>query len=403
VCDEAVLFYPLYALRFADAGLSPAAVSSLFVIWSVTGFVLEIPTGAWADTVSRRRLLAGSALLRGLGFGLWTVWPTYPGFALGFLLWGAHGAVRSGALEALLHDDLAAGGRADRYLAVTGRAQAWATGAMVAATALAGPALAAGGYPLVGAASVAVCVLGALVCLRLPEAPRRVVGPAPDPLAPAGEDPAAGALRGYLAAVRSGVREAATRHGVRRAVLLAALVPGFSALDEYLPLLARADGVSTAWVPALLLLPTAAMAVGSAWAGRRGGTGDRLGPALLLGAVLLAAGASVRHPAGMLPVAGFFGIVQWGQLVAEARLQATITGPARATVLSVAGLGWEVCALAVYAGFALGDRVAAPPALMAVAALAVALTAGYAGRVARGPDRPDRPVPAVAGAPDRVA
>lgn len=394
VCDEAVLFYPLYALRFADAGLSPAAISSLFVIWSVTSFVLEVPTGAWADTVSRRRLLAGSALLRGVGFGLWTVWPTYWGFALGFVLWGVRSAVESGTLEALLYDDLAATGREGDYLAVSGRAETWAMVAMVGASALAGPGLAAGGYRLVGAASVAVCVLGAAVSLRLPEAAHRTgvpTGPA-GPDGPAGSDRPAGsdgpaasgrsAYREYLAQLRAGVREAARRPPVRRAVVLAAVVPGFSAIDEYLGLLARARGVPTSWIPAVLLVPTAAMAAGSALAARRGGSGRALAGGLALAAVLLAAGALARHPAGMLGVAACLGLVQWGRLVAQAHLQGAIDGPARATVLSVSGLGWEVCALAVYAGFVLGGPLAGTPVLMALAAPPMLAAAWYAHRVA---------------------
>ena len=31
------------ALLFTDAGLSPAEVSALFVLWSATGIVLEVP------------------------------------------------------------------------------------------------------------------------------------------------------------------------------------------------------------------------------------------------------------------------------------------------------------------------------------------------------------------------
>ncbi|WP_246239025.1 hypothetical protein [Acrocarpospora corrugata] len=39
-------------MLFTDAGLSPAQISSLFVIWSVTAFALEIPSGVWADVFS---------------------------------------------------------------------------------------------------------------------------------------------------------------------------------------------------------------------------------------------------------------------------------------------------------------------------------------------------------------
>ena len=55
--DEFVLLYPVYTLLFSDTGLSVWQISSLFVLWSVTGVVLEVPSGAWADAVSRRMLL----------------------------------------------------------------------------------------------------------------------------------------------------------------------------------------------------------------------------------------------------------------------------------------------------------------------------------------------------------
>lgn len=60
---EFVPLYALYALLFADHGLTTAQISSLFALWSITSFVLEVPSGAWADTVSRRGLLVLSGAL----------------------------------------------------------------------------------------------------------------------------------------------------------------------------------------------------------------------------------------------------------------------------------------------------------------------------------------------------
>src|SRR4051794_19086871 len=71
--DEFILLYPFYALLFVDTGLSTAEISSLLVIWSVTAIVTEVPSGVWADVVSRRRLLALAPLLAAAGFALWVV------------------------------------------------------------------------------------------------------------------------------------------------------------------------------------------------------------------------------------------------------------------------------------------------------------------------------------------
>ncbi|MCC9685021.1 MFS transporter [Streptomyces sp. MNU103] len=104
--EEFVLLYPVYALLFSDAGLSVWQISSLFALWSVTAVVLEVPSGAWADAVSRRLLLVIGPLLTGAGFALWVLVPSYAAFAAGFVLWGTGGALCSGALEALVYDEL---------------------------------------------------------------------------------------------------------------------------------------------------------------------------------------------------------------------------------------------------------------------------------------------------------
>ncbi|GGQ85467.1 hypothetical protein Saso_12410 [Streptomyces asoensis] len=119
-----MLLYPVYALLFADSGLSVGQISSLFVLWSLTGVLLEVPSGAWADAVSRRLLLWVGPLLGAAGFALWVLFPSYGAFAAGFVLWGARGALGSGALEALVYEELDRAGAADRYALIMGRAHA---------------------------------------------------------------------------------------------------------------------------------------------------------------------------------------------------------------------------------------------------------------------------------------
>jgi MFS family permease len=61
--DDLVLLYPVYTLLFSDSGLSVWQISSLFVIWSVSSILFEVPSGAIADSTSRRRLLVIGPLL----------------------------------------------------------------------------------------------------------------------------------------------------------------------------------------------------------------------------------------------------------------------------------------------------------------------------------------------------
>ncbi|MEV5364094.1 MFS transporter [Streptomyces cellulosae] len=338
--EEFVLLYPVYALLFSDAGLSVWQISSLFALWSVTAVVLEVPSGAWADAVSRRLLLVLGPLLTGAGFAVWVLVPSYGAFAVGFVLWGIGGALCSGALEALVYDELERGGAADRYARVLGRARAAGLVAVMAAMGAAGPVLAWGGHAAVGAASVLVCVLTSVTALRFPE--HRGAGE--------------GAGRqGWGAVLRAGVRQARRDRSVRGAVLLVPVVAAvWGALDEYAPLLVREAGVGDAAVPGVLLVIWGGATAGSLLAGE----GERFGTvglAVLLGGggVAQAVGAVVGSVAGVvLLVAVAFGAFQAATVLAEARLQHRIESAGRATLTSVAGLGTEVVTLTAFAGYA---------------------------------------------------
>ncbi|MEV6176454.1 MFS transporter [Streptomyces sp. NPDC052016] len=336
--DEFVLLYPVYALLFADTGLSVWQMSSLFVLWSATGVLLEVPSGAWADAVSRRLLLWLGPLLGAAGFALWVLVPSYWAFAAGFVLWGARGALGSGALEALVYEELERLGAADRYARVMGRAQAAGQVATMAAMAVAGPVFAAHGYPAVGAASVLACLLTAAVATRFPEV-RTTDSERED----------------WAATLRSGLAEARGDRSVRGALLLVPAVAAvWGALDEYTPLLARGTGVPDVAVPYLLVLIWAGVTAGSLLAGpaeRLGRNG--LAGVLSLSAVALAAGATAGTPAGIVLVAVAFGGFQLATVLADARLQQRIDGTGRATLTSVAGLGTELATIAVYGSYAI--------------------------------------------------
>ncbi|MGC3863632.1 MFS transporter [Micromonospora chersina] len=404
---DLVLLYPVYALLFADTGLSVGQISSLFVLWSAAGILLEVPSGAWADAVSRRLLLCLAPLLAAAGFALWVLVPSYPAFAVGFLLWGAGGALRSGALEALVWTELDRLGAAGRYARLIGRAKTAELLGVVAAMGLAAPVLALGGYPAVGAASVAACLAAAAVATRFPEH-RAPEPPVHDP-AGATQPAAVGAIppdqpgetqpcaaqpdpdEGWWASLRGGLAEARADRSVRAALLLVPAVAAvWGGLDEYTPLLARDTGIPAAGVPLLLLLVWAGTTVGGLLAPAGERLTDRGFAALLAGAALaLAVGALFRHPAGFVLVGVAFAAFQLATVLADVRLQARISGPDRATVTSVAGMATDLTIIAVYAGYGVVAGAAGNAVAFAVAVLPYLLLAG---RLAT--RRPARPVPA---------
>lgn len=358
--QDFVLLYPVYALLLSDTGLSVRQMSSLFALWSVTGVLLEIPSGAWADRVSRKLLLWLGPLLTAACFALWMLFPSYGAFALGFVLWGAGGALGSGALEALVHDELERRDAAEYYARIMGRARAAGLLAVMAAMGLAGPVFARGGHTAVGAASVLVCLLTAATALLFPEHRTPVVGRAT-----------------WTGTLRAGLAQARVDRSVRGALLLVPAVSAvWGALDEYTPLLIRGTGVAHGTVPYLLLLVWAGATAG----GLLAGAGERLGTggfaALVAGSGLaLALGAVDGTPWGLVLVALAFGGFQAATVLADARLQRRIDGAERATLTSVAGLGTELAtvgAFGVYALIASGHAHSTAFSVLAVPYLALA-------------------------------
>lgn len=411
---DLIPLYALYAVLFADHGLSTGQISSLLAMWSVTAFLLEVPSGAWADTVSRRGLLVTSGVLLTAGFACWTLLPTYLGFAVGFVLWGTSGALMSGTFEALLYDELVARNEQRAYPRIIGYARAASEAAIVIAILGATPLYIWGGYPLLGWCSVAFAAVHTLVGLSLPSAPKAVSAVAVEDLED--EDSAgsseisrgAVALSGesvmaqasistesrpfatYLNMLRTGVGEAIRVRAVRNVVALGALLSGVTAFDEYFALLAQEVGVETAVVPVLVGITVVGSLVGSVLAGRTEAMSARvmaiavgLGGVLFVGGAVVA-GLAVRWPGAVYVLAGVgftaigvsYGIVYNASVVAGARLQDAIEGPARATVTSVSGLAAEVVALAVF-GFAaiatLWLSMSTTVALLGASMLAIAL------------------------------
>lgn len=327
-----------------EHGLDAAGFATALLVWSLTGFVLEVPSGALADRVDRRRLLVVSGLLYVGCFVSWLAWPTLAGFVAGFVLWGVSTALESGTFEALLHDELAARGRPAAYGRVRSRSEAVAVSVMALAIAAAGPLYAIGGYRLAGLVSIAMALIHCGCIFLLPPAP-------PTGSVEAGDvDPARGS---YAATLRAGVAEAARNVAVRRAIGAYVMVIAIVGIDEYVPNLLRDNGSGTSAVAYLLAVMVAAQAVGTAAAELVARVRSRwVGPCIAsAGAGAVGLGAllgGVALPVGL--VLGY-GLVSAHMTAMDIRVQDAIVGRSRATVTSVAGVANEVGSLASFAGF----------------------------------------------------
>lgn len=113
--------YPLYLLMFQSRGLSVIQISFLLVIWSVSGVILEIPTGILADRWSRKNMIFLGELFKALCFMIWFFADGFMLYAVGFAFWGVGCTFQSGAEEALLFDSLKTCKAEERFDIILGK------------------------------------------------------------------------------------------------------------------------------------------------------------------------------------------------------------------------------------------------------------------------------------------
>ena len=89
---------------FGDFGQTPLQIGILLGTWSSTALLLEIPSGVLADKYNRRTILFLAQVIRGIGYLVWMLYPTFLGFLIGFILWGTKSAFTSGTFQALVFD-----------------------------------------------------------------------------------------------------------------------------------------------------------------------------------------------------------------------------------------------------------------------------------------------------------
>lgn len=345
------------------------------MVWSLTAFVLEVPSGAWADLLDRRRLLIASGLIYTAAFVTWLLAPTYWGFLLGFVLWSLSDAMKSGTFEAFLYDELAAAGRTHRYGLVRARAETGGVLVMAVAIAAAAPLHRLGGFALVGWFSVGMTLVHLAVAVSLPRAAPAAPAITDAAGLPAPEPPS---VRAWLHTLRSGVTEAVRSNAVRRVLLAYATVVALVGLDEYFNLVLAAGGTSVpviAWVMAGIVL---AEAFGTWFADRVARLEGAAHAALVAGGGALLAAGAWWTDAGVwsfVALGAGYAVVSSAYVAGDIRLQASMTGDARATVTSVAGVVSEGGFLLALALVGVGSLWWELPGVVAGAAVALTVPA----------------------------
>ena len=167
-----IFAYAIYTVLFNIRGLSVFQISLLLSWWALVAVLLEIPTGALADSWSRRKMLTIAPLFKSLCFITWFFANgNFYLYALGFVFWALGSTFVSGTTEALLYDTLTYAGKKDDYEKVLGRKQSYKWIAVAIST-ISGGFIASRNLEWAVIFSVAPLILSAFFASRLKEVPK---------------------------------------------------------------------------------------------------------------------------------------------------------------------------------------------------------------------------------------
>ncbi len=333
---EIIPIYPLYAVMFTEHGISPFYLSVLFAIWSLTGFVQEVPSGDLADRFSRKWLIVASSIFKSLAFLTWYLEQNFVGYAIGFVLWGGGSTLRSGAWEALLYDLLKKWDSEHEFTQHYGRIKAVTTSGVVAGELLGG-LLIVNGYDFVLLVSMVIPIIAAI------------------PFAILAHDvpPEEHEEHNYLGLLKAGIRETIHNAAIRYVFLITTLLLIIHGIyEEYVGPYLFESGMALTTIAFVGASLTFSWAVGE-WIAHRFDSIHLGGLLTMIGTAGLALLVATSLSGYWIPVllAAYFLLCGTAGVQFMARLQKNIEGAARATTTSTIGLGESIGAIVWYLSF----------------------------------------------------
>lgn len=347
--DEFGPVYAVFTLWFNDNGISTSQVSTVFLVWAGVALAFEVPSGALADRIDRRRLLASAFLVRALGISLWFVWPTFTGVLIGASLWAIHSALASGAWEALIHDELTAIGEARRYPKVMARISQFSNLGVAAGTLLGAGLLQFDvGLPTLGWLTVAAHAGSITLVTTMPDVRWVAQGDADQADEADGADPV-GAVAAWWATLRAGVTNARRTPLVAKLVVLGAMQEGLFLIDDYLPLVVRDRGGADSSASIIVLVVWIGLLCGGELSARRPDLASRhLGAMVIAGSGVMAVALLTDRLWPLALIAVGYGSLEAAWIASDARLQERAPAGTRATVTSVRGFGSASIAMVAF-------------------------------------------------------
>ena len=158
----------IWVLYLAYHGMSLMEIGLLEGIYHITGLICEIPSGAIADILGRKKTMLVSRILMAVSCMIMLFSCTFAGFAASFIFQSMSGSFKSGSEEALVYDSLKQLNREASYPAINGRINVLIEISQGIAT-VAGGILAEYSYTWCYLACIAIALLGLVPVLLMTE------------------------------------------------------------------------------------------------------------------------------------------------------------------------------------------------------------------------------------------
>lgn len=158
----------VWVLYLAFRGMSLMQIGILEGIFHITGMLFEIPSGAFADLLGRRKSLIIGRVCIAVSCIIMMLSASFGGFAFAFVLQALGHNFNSGSEEALVYDSLKQLGDEERYMKINSRLNVLMEISQAIAT-VTGGILAEYSYMWCYGACVAIAVLGVVPALFMVE------------------------------------------------------------------------------------------------------------------------------------------------------------------------------------------------------------------------------------------
>lgn len=334
--DDLVFIYPLYAVMFVDYGLTAFQISVILTAWSVTAFLLEVPSGVLADKYSRKYILFFAQISRIIGYACWLLFPSFLGFLVGFILWGIKSAFTSGTFEALVFDELKQASRESEYTKIIGKARSLAFVSILLASLGASLSIRFG-YSFVLLVSLVSLAVSSIAIILLPKAKRFESTHEKE----------------YFRLLKRGLSQGIKNPAIFPLIIFISLTLALGgALDEFWPIFGEQTGLSKSAIGLFIGAMSVAQAVASVVAYKFSNLANRFFYSIFaLNGLLLIVASLLFKPLSVLFLVLFSFLFKIIDVVFEGRLQAVIPTENRATISSVKGFFVEAGVTFVYLSF----------------------------------------------------